>query len=311
MDKRAKRFKLKEPDSWSAIAIHQLMIKDKLRTLSYKRAIENNVKKNDIVLDVGCGTGILSFFAAKKRIKRVYAVDKFDIIDSAIETAKLNKLEEYCEFFKGDIFRFKPREKIDVLIHEQIGRFLWEEDLVRKIAYIRDNFLKKDGIIIPLKIDLCLAPTNYRSDLEKSLFFWSKRRYGIDFSNLCNKVFLQRFKSGIAPQIIRLKNEKTFLCKQKSVYTIDLWKEDRIPRKITASFRLKKGSKLRGMCAFFKVYLDEKNVFSTKPATRGSHWGQIFLPCIEEKRTERDSILDFTLFPKREANEWKFKFEIR
>lgn len=47
-----------------------------MRTLSYRSAIYNSkhLFKDKIVLDVGCGTGILSMFAAKAGAKHVYGV---------------------------------------------------------------------------------------------------------------------------------------------------------------------------------------------------------------------------------------------
>lgn len=52
------------------------MLKDEVRTLSYRSAIYNNkhLFQDKIVLDVGCGTGILSMFAAKAGAKHVYGV---------------------------------------------------------------------------------------------------------------------------------------------------------------------------------------------------------------------------------------------
>jgi protein arginine N-methyltransferase 1 len=44
--------------------------------------------KDKIVLDVGCGTGILSLFAAKAGAKLVIAVDMSDVIDQAIQIAE-------------------------------------------------------------------------------------------------------------------------------------------------------------------------------------------------------------------------------
>lgn len=305
-----KSINLKQVSRWNDVASHQIMIQDRVRTLAYKKAIEKNVKNNNIVLDIGCGTGILSFFAVKKGCKKVYAVDKSDIIDSAKEIAKLNKLEDRIEFTKEDILKFKPREKIDVLIHDQIGSFIWNEDIISKVAYIRDNFLKKDSTIIPYKIDLYLVPTDYRSDLEKSMFFWSRKKYGMNFSSLGTKLFMQKIGKAIYPSIIKFRDAKTFLCTEKLVYTIDLRKEVKIPRKIVTSFRLEKNSRLRGMCMFFKVYLDENNIFSTRPKKLDTHWGQIFLPCFKEKVIRQSSSLNFVLFPKKELKKWKFKFEI-
>ncbi len=50
-----------------ATGIHEEMLKDQVRTRTYQNAILQNpdLFKGKIVLDVGCGTGILSLFAAK------------------------------------------------------------------------------------------------------------------------------------------------------------------------------------------------------------------------------------------------------
>lgn len=52
------------------------MLKDQIRTLTYRNAMYHNkhLFKGKIVLDVGCGTGILSMFAARAGAKHVYAV---------------------------------------------------------------------------------------------------------------------------------------------------------------------------------------------------------------------------------------------
>ena len=55
--------------------IHEEMIKDRVRTNTYRTAIMNNwfKFKDKIVMDVGCGTGILSLFAAQVRGLRLTA----------------------------------------------------------------------------------------------------------------------------------------------------------------------------------------------------------------------------------------------
>jgi protein arginine N-methyltransferase 3 len=49
-------------DSYAANDIHELMLRDTTRTVSYGRFILSNpgVFKDKLVMDVGCGTGILS-----------------------------------------------------------------------------------------------------------------------------------------------------------------------------------------------------------------------------------------------------------
>lgn len=69
------------------LAIHESMLKDSIRTDSYRDFIYDNKRlfKDKVVLDVGCGTGILSMFCAKAGAKQVIAVDNSNIIDRAKE----------------------------------------------------------------------------------------------------------------------------------------------------------------------------------------------------------------------------------
>ena len=73
-------------NSYSHFAIHESMLKDRVRTLGYRTAIVKNrhLFENKIVLDIGCGTGILSLFAADAGAKHVYGVEYANIADHVI-----------------------------------------------------------------------------------------------------------------------------------------------------------------------------------------------------------------------------------
>ena len=63
------------------------LFQDKVRTESYQNAIAA-MAKGKIVLDIGCGSGVLSCFAALAGAKQVVAVDKADIIEHAHDIAR-------------------------------------------------------------------------------------------------------------------------------------------------------------------------------------------------------------------------------
>lgn len=83
-------------DSYAHFGIHEEMLKDEVRTLSYRNAICNNphLFKGKTVLDVGCGTGILCMFAAKAGAKKVIGVDMSNIIIQARQIVEANGFKD-------------------------------------------------------------------------------------------------------------------------------------------------------------------------------------------------------------------------
>ena len=70
--------------------IHEEMLKDEVRTLTYRNAMYHNkhLFRGKVVLEVGCGTGILSMFAVRSGARHVYAVRP---VDSVV------LVQDYCD----------------------------------------------------------------------------------------------------------------------------------------------------------------------------------------------------------------------
>lgn len=140
-------------NSYSSFYIHEEMIKDKIRTSSYQKAIENNPEafKDKIVLDIGCGTGILSIFAARAGAKHVYAIEFADIADYAKQIVKMNSLDDRITIIKSKVEEAQlPVDKVDIIISEWMGYFLLYESMLDTVLYARDRWLAKDGIVTSL-----------------------------------------------------------------------------------------------------------------------------------------------------------------
>lgn len=140
------------------------MLKDRVRTSTYASFIMNSpdLFTDAIVLDVGCGTGILSLLAARAGAKRVFAVDASeDIAEKARKIVELNQLDDVvtyvllpskiqllhccCRVINGKVEDIQLPDgiaKVDVIISEWMGHALLYESMLDSVLVARDRFLK-------------------------------------------------------------------------------------------------------------------------------------------------------------------------
>lgn len=291
--------------------MHQTLLADRVRTLAYQGAIEAGVKPGDVVLDLGCGSGIFSLIAARSGCRKVYAVDRSGaMIEQARETARRNGLDGRIEFVRAPFADLELPEKVDVIVHELIGGRFWDEDLLPAVARARKRHLKPGGRLLPHRLDVLLAPTTRLSDFKRCLAFWAKKRYGFDLGSFGRLAFQQEIRHALLPHNIHLRDSASFLAPPKQVLRLDLRTANRLPEEVRTSFQVKPGRRLGGLCAFLRVQLDAKRGFSTGPQRPGTHWGQVFLPAFQPKRIERDARLDVTLSMASDPKDWRWTLEL-
>merc|ERR1739848_824118 len=178
-------------NSYSHFGIHEEMLKDRVRTLGYRRAIGANVRLRDkVVLDVGCGTGILSMFAAQSGAKHVYGIDCSDIIEQAKEIVATNGFSEQITLIQGKAEEVELPCKVDVIISEWMGYFLLYESMLDTVLYCRDKWLNPGGAIYPDKAQIVfgmIEDAEYRAD---KIDFWDDV-YGFDFSAIKPSAILE------------------------------------------------------------------------------------------------------------------------
>ncbi|KAJ3428533.1 arginine methyltransferase 1-related [Anaeramoeba flamelloides] len=263
-------------DSYSHYGIHEEMLKDEVRTGSYYRAIINNkhLFKDKIVMDVGCGTGILSMFAAKAGAKKVIAIDFSNIIDHTNEIIKENgyadvikvihkKVEDIGELPEGI-------EKVDVIISEWMGYCLLYESMLNTVIYARDKWLTEEGIILPDKASLFIGGIEDSNYNNEKLEYW-ENVWGFKMTSIKKAVNIE--------PVIDIIEEKHVVTNYHELKQIDIKTVTLEELELKAPFLLQcdRNEYINGFVTFFTYTFSKCHVpitISTGPESTYTHWKQ-------------------------------------
>ncbi|KAG5975172.1 type I protein arginine N-methyltransferase Rmt1 [Claviceps cyperi] len=259
--------------SYDHHGIHEEMLKDEVRTRSYMNAIIQNkhLFKDKVVLDVGCGTAILSMFAAKAGAKHVIGVDMSSIIFKAREIVKINGLSDKITLIQGKMEEIElPFPKVDIIISEWMGYFLLYESMLDTVLYARDKYLEKDGLIFPDKATIFFAGIEDGDYKEEKIGFWDNV-YGFDYTPLKH--------TALSEPLVDTVDLNTTVTDPTPVLTLDLYTCTVADLAFATPFKLsiKRDDFIHALVAWFDIDFTacHKPIrFSTGPHTKYTHWKQ-------------------------------------
>ncbi|ERS95007.1 hypothetical protein HMPREF1624_08496 [Sporothrix schenckii ATCC 58251] len=283
-------------ESYSHSDIHETMLKDTIRTDAYRDFIYANkdLFAGKTVLDIGCGTGILSMFCAKAGAKLVVAVDRSEIIDKARENIFHNGLANQVTCLKGLIEEVTlPVDKVDVIVSEWMGYALLYEAMLPSVLYARDKYLKPDGLLVPSHASLFLAPVSDSEYICDNITFW-RDVYGFDMKAMQAGIYNDARMLVMPEKTIA---GTTSMFKHLDLHTIQV--EDLV---FTASWKselFKDAESLDGFLVWFDIYFGtsrtvqiepvdassqkwigggkQRVAFTTGPFGKATHWMQCLL----------------------------------
>ena len=180
---------------YAEFEIHRTMIRDRIRTDAFRRAIQSRVRPGDIVLDVGAGSGILSVFAARAGAARVYAVEQTSIAVLAQELAAANRVADVVQVIQDDVTQIALPERVDVIVSEWLGGFGIDEGMLAPVVTARDRWLKPGGLMIPDSVTAWVALV-HDSYLAETLAFLQDHPYDLDLGGLVEKTVNEISYSG-------------------------------------------------------------------------------------------------------------------
>ncbi|KAI8915910.1 S-adenosyl-L-methionine-dependent methyltransferase [Gorgonomyces haynaldii] len=273
--------------SYYAQFVHQQnMLQDSVRTSLYQTAILSNAQQlfqNKSVMDLGAGSGILSYFAVKAGASMVYAVEASAMAD------KIQKLMDHTgvanQWLKGKLTVIKSKIEdcksialVDTLISEPIGVLLVHERMIESYIVARDRFLKPGGAMVPSMGTIYVAPVsdaNLWAQTMAKVRFWEQQDfYGVDFSPLAKdakeEIFGQPVVGGFDSRTL-LSPASSFSVDFRTV-TQDELKDILIPFTWVAQYT----GLIHGIGCWFDINLGGY-ILSTAPHAEKTHWHQVRL----------------------------------
>ncbi|KAM9696446.1 protein arginine N-methyltransferase 2 isoform 1-T1 [Dama dama] len=269
--------------SYGTLKLHLEMLADQPRTTKYHSVILQNKEslKDKVILDVGCGTGIISLFCAHyAKPRAVFAVEASEMAQHTGQLVVQNGFADIITVFQQKVEDVVLPEKVDVLVSEWMGTCLLFEFMIESILYARDAWLKEDGVIWPTTAALHLVPCSADRDYRSKVLFWDNA-YEFDLSPLKSLAIKEFFSKPKYNHILKpddcLSEPCTIL--QLDMRTVQV--ADLETMKGELHFDIQKAGTLHGFTAWFSVQFqnleeDEPQlVLSTGPLHPTTHWKQV------------------------------------
>ena len=259
---------------------HLMMVRDSVRVMSYRRAIERHCPGRTVV-EIGCGSGILSIFAARAGARRVIAIEESQIADLAAEMFRANGVADRVELRRANSRDVSLDERADVILHELLGSDPFSENMLPFIEDARERLLAPNGRLIPSVLEVCCVgfevpdrpyPDRGRAGAE---LLELEGLYGLDFSAF--RRFLEA-DPGVFRRPLGNLGETQFepriLTDEAQLYRLDLAAGAPLEVAPRQDLRLRaiRAGTLGGVLVYFRAHLDEETSLTTSPFAPRTHW---------------------------------------
>jgi SAM-dependent methyltransferase len=257
---------------------HEEMLLDQIRCDAYREAIRCTVKPGDVVVDLGAGTGLLSFFALQAGARHVYAIEMTRIADVAAELIEANGFRDRITLIRQTSTRARLPERCDVLVTETLSAFCFDtENIIEFVADARERFLKPGGRIVPESADTFLLPVSSESFGIGQL---QSRLYDVDY--------------------------RPFIKRSAAEY-----RSLRASGKPFVPFRVIADGRLDGFLGWFEARLCEGVTLSNSPYLPLTSWWQLYLPVAEQPHYRAGQTMLLCMDPNIVDGEAEWKYAVQ
>ncbi|HYK01901.1 MAG TPA: 50S ribosomal protein L11 methyltransferase [Thermoanaerobaculia bacterium] len=251
------------------IEYHRELLADEKRTLAYREAIRQTVKPGDVVVDLGAGSGILSFLACEAGAAHVYAIDSGHMADVVTYLARHLGLSDRVTVFHELSTKVELPRRADVLVTETMGSLGYDEQMLGYILDARKRLLREGAAIVPRSVALHILPVELPEIYKRHIDFWREPLYGFDLSPM-------RFFASNSLGYVQL-DPAAGIAAEAQLIDVDFATHETTLVSGRTTFVAERDATVHGFGAWFTTTLAEGVSFSTREP-RATHWAQVFLP---------------------------------
>lgn len=264
---------------FAQLGVHQAMLRDAVRVFAYRSAIQRQ-SPGKRVLEIGCGTGILSLFAAQAGAAKVTAIEESRIAEVAEKMFAANGFA--VDLKLGNSRDVQLDEPADLIVHELLGNDPFHEAMLPILADAR-RFLAPGGRFLPHRLEVACCGLDIGDESSKGRVIAEARElgalYGLDFGPYVEALgekplYSAQMRPGaFQPAMGGFRHP--VLTEQITLCDLDLGLDDLLspPLRQDLRFTVKAPGTLSGVVVFFRAHLDEVTQLTNSPFGPPTHWG--------------------------------------
>ena len=271
------------------IEYHRTLIADHVRLAAYRDALARVIRKGEtVVADIGTGTGILAFIAAKLGAKKVYAYEMAEIGAVAERLRALNRVRA-VELVPGRSTEILDPPRADVVVTETLGNFALEENLVETMNDARARHLKPGGVLIPGSVEQFVCPV-VAPRLYDDLAAWDRvgTAVGLEFDLSPARVMSM---NNVYIRTLRPDELLERGAAARVWDSVDFKASNRLARKGSGEWTFRSPATVYGLAIWWSAALGPDVTLATSPLGAPTHWEQLFFPALEPIRLAAGEML--------------------
>lgn len=292
------------------LLMHQVMLADAPRLRAYDAALEAAVRPDDVVIDVGAGTLVLSMMALRHGARHVYAIEADPMMAAVAERiAADNDLKGKLTLVQGDARVANLPEQADVIVSEMMGNLGPEEEMATVVSSVARRNLRNGGRIVPRRLITELAAIEFDNE---GWGLWRDATPDDPIGGVLSYRLdaLQEFAEPGA-QLHFFQREPTFLSSPEAMSDDTITTQR--PRKrapSTARLTINRPGTLQAVMGYFTAELADGVSLSNYPSYPGCNWAVWIWPLRHGTVREGDEVVVDVLPPSRstrsrEPTDWQ------